>query len=126
MEQWLGEAGRTVEQMVQSESQHQAADQVSISNSIGSIRFLAMMDWRDFVERMSLVEGFAVRGPAGTYALMDFATRDRYRHTVERLARRNGLDEAEVARTAVKLARERATRGRRHRRPGACRLLPDR
>ena len=41
---------------MQSENQQQAADQVSISNSIGSLRFLGAMDWREFVETMSVVE----------------------------------------------------------------------
>ena len=33
--------------------QEQAADQVSISNSIGSLRLLGAMDWREFVETLS-------------------------------------------------------------------------
>ena len=41
---------------MQSENQQQAADQVSMSNSIGSLRFLGAMDWREFVETMSVVE----------------------------------------------------------------------
>ena len=40
IEQRLAEDGLTIEQLVQSENQQQAADQVSISNSIGSLRFL--------------------------------------------------------------------------------------
>jgi len=40
IEQRLSESGLTIEQLVQSENQQQAADQVSISNSIGSLRFL--------------------------------------------------------------------------------------
>ena len=55
----------TIEQLVQSGTQQQAADQVSISNSIGSLRFLAAMDWREFVESMSVVEQQAARGPGG-------------------------------------------------------------
>ena len=47
IEQRLSESGLTIEQLVQSENQQQAADQVSISNSIGSLRFLGAMDWRD-------------------------------------------------------------------------------
>jgi hypothetical protein len=39
IEQRLSESGLTIEQLVQSENQQQAADQVSISNSIGSLRF---------------------------------------------------------------------------------------
>jgi cyclic beta-1,2-glucan synthetase len=38
------------------ENQQQAADQVSISNSIGSLRVLGATDWRAFVETQSVVE----------------------------------------------------------------------
>ena len=41
---------------------------------------------------------------------MEFATRDRYRHVVERLARASSLSEVAVADAALKLARESATR----------------
>ena len=41
------------------------------------------------------------------YSQMDFATRDRYRHTVEKIARNCSLSEEEVAHNAVKLAQER-------------------
>src|SRR5260370_41034103 len=47
VEHHLSENGLTIEQLVQSEIQQQAADQVSISNSIGSLRFLGAMDWRE-------------------------------------------------------------------------------
>ncbi|MET1081917.1 MAG: hypothetical protein ABWY12_02545, partial [Burkholderiales bacterium] len=40
IEQRLSESGLTIEQLVQSENRQQAADQVSISNSIGSLRVL--------------------------------------------------------------------------------------
>ncbi len=41
IEQRLSESGLTIEQLVRSENQQKAADQVSVSNSIGSLRFLA-------------------------------------------------------------------------------------
>jgi len=56
IEQQLAESGLSIEQLVRSGNQQQAADQVSISNSIGSLRFLGTMDWREFVEAMSVVE----------------------------------------------------------------------
>ncbi|HLC40077.1 MAG TPA: glucoamylase family protein, partial [Methylomirabilota bacterium] len=40
------------------------------------------------------------------YGRMDFATRDRYRHVVEKIAKSSRLSEGEVARTAIRLARE--------------------
>jgi hypothetical protein len=45
IEQCLAEAGLTIAQLVQSENQQQAAVQVSISNSIGSLRDLGAPDW---------------------------------------------------------------------------------
>jgi len=105
VEQWLAESGLTIKQMVQSESQHQAADQVSIANSIGSLRFLAVMDWRKFVEAMSIADRVLAEDPAGVYARMDFATRDDYRHVLERIARRIRGSEIDVARKALELAR---------------------
>jgi hypothetical protein len=72
IEQRLSESGLTIEQSVHSENQQQAADQVSISNSIGSLRFLGAMDWPEFVERMSSVEQVLREDPAGVYGNMDF------------------------------------------------------
>ncbi len=108
IEHWLGESEQSIERMVHVENQHQAADQVTISNSIGSIRFLAMMDWREFVETMSVVEDVLRRDPAGAYVQMTFASRDRYRHLLERVARRSELSEIEVADKALELSRQAA------------------
>ena len=44
----FAESGSTTAQSIQSENQQQAADQVSMSNSIGSLRTLSVIDWRDF------------------------------------------------------------------------------
>ncbi|MDD5394150.1 MAG: glucoamylase family protein [Thiothrix sp.] len=104
IEQLLAESHVTIEQLVQVESQQQAADQVSIGNSIGSLRFLGSMDWQEFVETMSVVEQTLRKDLDGAYAEMDFATRDRYRHVVEKVAKHTRQSEAEVARLAVQLA----------------------
>ena len=106
LEQRLAEHGQSIEQLVQIESQNQAADQVSVSHSIASLRFLSAMDWKEFVETLSLVDQTLRGDPAGVYGEMDFATRDRYRHSVESLARRSAMTETEVARCAVELAGE--------------------
>ncbi|EFK94926.1 glycosyltransferase 36 [sediment metagenome] len=110
IEQQLAESGLSIEQLVRSANQAQAADQVSISNSIGSLRFLGTMDWREFVEAMSLVEQTLRTDPGAAYAGMDFASRDRYRHVIEAVAKASGSDEAVVAARAIALARAGATR----------------
>ena len=110
VEQRLSEMGQTIEQMVQMETRVQAADQVSIGNSITSLRTLDGIDWRDFVERLSAVERTLRSNPDDPYTAMDFATRDRYRHVVESLARSSPRSEEEVAAQAIKLAMERRAR----------------
>jgi len=104
IEQRLSECSLTIDRLVQSENQQQAADQVSMSNSIGSLRFLGTMDWREFVETMSIVERTLRGDTGGTYGRMDFSTRDIYRHVVEKLAKRGRLSEVEVAAEAIRLA----------------------
>ena len=106
IEQRLYESGFSIEQLVQTEAQEQAGVQVSISNTIGSLRFLGSMDWREFVESMSIVEQKLREDPGGLYGRMDFATRDRYRHVVEEIAKGSHLSESEVARKAIQLANE--------------------
>ena len=109
IEQRLSEQGMKIEQLVQIESQQQAADQVSIGNTIGSLRFLGAMDWCEFVETMSVIEKVLRTDPNGAYANMDFETRDRYRHVVEKIAKRTKTAEEDVAAKAIMLAQERAS-----------------
>jgi len=110
IEQRLSENALTIEQLVRLENQQQAADQVSVSNSIGSLRFLGAMDWRTFVETLSMVNQTLAEDPGGIYSGMDFATRDTYRHAVEGIAARTAHAECEVARSAIHLAREAVAR----------------
>ena len=106
IEERLAESGSTIERLVQSETQEQAGDQVSVSNTIGSLRLLGSTDWREFVEAMSLVEKKLREDPNGLYGRMDFATRDRYRHAVEEIAKASPLSEGEVAQRAIQFACE--------------------
>jgi cyclic beta-1,2-glucan synthetase len=109
IEQQLSGSGLTIEQLVRSENQQLAADQISMSNSIGSLRFLGAMDWRTFVESMSTVEKILGEDPGNVYNKMDFSTRDCYRHVVEKTAKASPYPEHEVALKAIQLAREGAT-----------------
>ncbi len=109
IEQRLTASNMTIERLVLSENQQQAADQVSISNSIGSLRFLGATDWRVFVETISSVEQVLREDIGGVYSKMDFSTRDRYRHIIARLASRSKFSETEVARKAIELAQQSAS-----------------
>ena len=104
LEQQLSGMGTNSNALVRLENQKQAADQVSVRNSIGTLRFIGTTDWREFVETLSIVEQILQKDPAGTYPRMDFATRDRYRHVVESIARDSSLAETDVAQKVLALA----------------------
>src|SRR6185312_8266508 len=62
-----------------------------------------------FVEKHSIVEQILREDNNGIYGLMDFSTRDRYRHVVESIAKQSKLPEQEVARMAIELMQENAS-----------------
>jgi cyclic beta-1,2-glucan synthetase len=105
LEQWIGEDGPSAEEADAWSAQRQATTQIIMANSITSLRAIARIDWRLIVERQSVVEAVLRQDPSGFYARMTFATRDRYRHVVERLAKRARREEASVASFALDLAR---------------------
>src|SRR5471030_2118485 len=107
----LAETDQTIELQIQAEIQQQATEQVSIANSIGSLRFLGTMDWQEFVETMSVVEQTLRQDPAAIYGKMEFATRDQYRHVIEKLAKQSKFTETQVAEQALELARAHAVDG---------------
>jgi len=96
--------GVTLENLAHREHNRQAAAQVSVSNIITSMRLLSTLDWRDFFESVSRVDRILREDPAGAYGGMDFATRDCYRHNIERIAKRTDSDEKTVARRAVEFS----------------------
>ena len=104
VEHRLSEEGLNMEHLLRADSQSLAADQVSLGNSIASLRFLGAMDWPGFIEKTSLTEQVLRRDPAGVYTGMTFETRDRYRHCIEELARHPRLTEQGIAEAAIQLA----------------------
>ncbi|HXG11673.1 MAG TPA: glycosyl transferase family 36, partial [Gemmataceae bacterium] len=104
LEQALNGRGIDCAEVLRREHQRQAANQVSVGNCVTSLRLLSNLDWAVFFERTSLAEALLREDPAGVYARQDFATKDRYRRTVEKLARGSGHDELEVIRSALALA----------------------
>jgi cyclic beta-1,2-glucan synthetase len=103
LEKRLALESTTTEQVVHLEHQRQAAAQATVGNIITSMRLLSTLDWKEFFESVSLVDPILSEDPAGAYAAMDFTTRDRYRHVVEKIARRTKSPEQDIARRAIEL-----------------------
>ena len=102
LEALVAAEGTTAEEIVRVEHQRQAAMNVTVRNVITSMRLISWTDWSEFIESISLVDEILCAGSA--FAAMDFATRDRYRHSIEDLARHSGRAELEIARTVISLA----------------------
>jgi cyclic beta-1,2-glucan synthetase len=107
----LGARRMTAEEAVRSEHQRQAATQVSVANAITSLRLCSEIDWREFFERVSLVELALRRDPAGVYGRMDFLSRDQQRHAVEQIAASTGEAQVQLALKAIERARQAAATG---------------
>ena len=111
VEEHLASHDTTAEATIRREHQRQAADQVSVANAITSLRLCSALDWRQYVESVSLVEQVLQRDPAGAYGRMDFLSRDRQRRAVEELAEPSGDAQVRVALRAVESARQAAASG---------------
>jgi len=104
LEELLASQGTTAEEVVRLEHQRQATMNVTVRNAITSMRLISSFDWATFVEGVSLVD--EVLRDRSSFAAMDFATRDRYRHAIEELARGARRTEIDVAREVAAMADE--------------------
>jgi len=104
VDQQLVETGYTSSELIHMENQSQAADQVSMRNSIESLRLLRTTEWRDFVESISSVD--QVLKQDTVYSRMDFTTRDTYRHVIESIAQKSPLSETDIANIALQLSQK--------------------
>jgi len=111
LEAELAQQRKDAGRVLRDEHRRQAANQVSVGNCVISLRLLSVIDWNLFFEKQSAVEVILHDDPSGVYARQDFATRDRYRRAVERIARRSDVDEQAVARRAVAMAQDGARLG---------------
>jgi cyclic beta-1,2-glucan synthetase len=95
--------GTSADDVVHAEHQRQGATNVSVRNVIVSLKLISSVDWAKFVESVSLVD--QMLRAESHFGLLDFSTRDLYRHAIEDLARGSGQTELDVARRTLSLAK---------------------
>ena len=79
----------------------QAADNLSVSNAVKSLRAIGDADWADIICCTSVLMQLLLDSPV--FAAEDVLTRDQTLHSIERLARRSGQGEVEVAQAVQSL-----------------------
>ncbi len=102
LEQRLAFERTSIDEVVGAEQQREINATITVRNIITSMRLANDVDWRDLIERVSLIDG--VLANSSPFARMDFPTRDLYRRAVEELARGAGRAELDVARSAAAAA----------------------
>jgi len=101
LEKHLHKNNSSAEQVVHLSHQRQASNQVSVANIMTSMRLLSGLNWQEFFESLSLVDRILEKDPV--YKKMDFRTRDCYRHVIERIAKKTGALETEIAEAVFNL-----------------------
>jgi cellobiose phosphorylase len=75
-----------------------------MTNVIESLHWLNQVRWDAIAEQVNVVDALLAHDPAGAFLMLDTNTKNSYRNVVVRIAERVSIHEAEVARTALRLA----------------------
>jgi len=101
----------SAELVVQEEHLEQATRQLTMGNSILSLKYIANLGWSEVFEQVSRVDDILRHDPLAVYSQMDFDSRNYYRQELQKLAELLQLSETNVARKAVEMAKQAADQG---------------
>ncbi len=90
--------------IVRKQQLEETTEQTALVNAITSLIKFYQYDWRDILERVSVVDEILNKDPAGVYPRMDFKTRDIYRHAIEENSLNCKIPEVSLASYALILA----------------------
>ena len=108
----LGEFARELTAIAGSAGRFHSGSEMEVEESVSRLRPLlntltevAGTEWKVFFESVCLAEKILRTDPQGSYAKMEYETRESYRAAVADFARYSNDSETEIARRAVALAR---------------------
>lgn len=70
------------------------------------LRLISDLDWKRTIEALSFVHRILLHDPEGIYGRMDYESREMYRQSVEKIARRSDVSEIDLAQRLVHAARQ--------------------
>ncbi|MDX0014277.1 protein ndvB [Sinorhizobium meliloti] len=104
IEERLERRGTDVEEALVAEQNRLSSGNATMSNIIRSLREIDDTDWAVWFESVSKIDATLREG--SDYAALDFGSRNTYRDTIEKLARRSGHSEHEVTEIAIEMVEE--------------------
>ncbi len=93
------------DEIIQIAHQQQAAYQVSMGNAVTGLRFISGLRWDELFEALSLAEQILCKDPSGIYPVMEFASRDYYRHNLECIAKKYNVSEIFTAEQVIECSK---------------------
>ncbi|MGV2122328.1 GH36-type glycosyl hydrolase domain-containing protein [Agrobacterium vitis] len=109
LEQRLEANGRTTEEAMAAEHNRLSSGNVSMGSIIKGLRTIDDTEWSVWVEEVSHVD--KILRSHSDYEALDFGSRNSYRNTIEKLARRSDKSELEIAQIAIDLSKAAASTG---------------
>ncbi|MGG7517936.1 GH36-type glycosyl hydrolase domain-containing protein [Allorhizobium undicola] len=107
LEKHLEAAGRTPEEAMTAEHNRLASGNVSMGSIIKGLRTIDDTEWSVWVEEISHVD--KILRNHSDYEALDFGSRNSYRTTIEKLARRSDKTELQIAEAAIALSQQVST-----------------
>lgn len=107
---WLMQALPDVAAALAWQSAEQAADNLSVSNGLTSLRVIGDVDWADIIDRTNVLTLCMEASPI--FAAEARVTRDQTLHAIERMAERSGRSEVSVAQMLLEYMRTSDDAGR--------------
>ncbi len=102
----LAKQGASYAQLSTMKSRTEKAQAVIISNAISSLRYLAQVRWDKISLELNMVDAVLAKDPSGTFLLLTDDARSMYRRTIARIGDGTSTHDIEVAREALRLARQ--------------------
>jgi cyclic beta-1,2-glucan synthetase len=104
LERKIESRGSDLEELIVAENNRLSSGNVTMSSLIKSLRSIDDTEWPVWFESVSRLDE-ALR-QRSDYSDLDFGSRNKYRNTIERFARRSGKTELEVTETALEMTAE--------------------
>ena len=94
----------SLDALVEADNGRQIQYRVTVGHLLASLHEMNHIFWEDSFEELSLVEKILRQDPAVIYPEMDFASRDAFRHQLEKNSRRWKIQEQVIAEQLLNLA----------------------
>jgi cellobiose phosphorylase len=107
----LSKQGSSASQLATMHARVARTQAITVSNAIASLRYLAQVRWDKISLDLNMVDAVLARDPANAFLSLTDETRSLYQQTIARIADGTGSHDIEVAREAVRLARQASESG---------------